>query len=113
MPVDRDPLQRRQGCGAGAYHEHRARIAQFESSQLLLGPARPDTGPTASSRVASVSGRQESEHLREMGRRYPRDCSMNRQATDDEQAAGIAFYRLAMLSVSYRQTVSDGGGRKL
>jgi NAD(P)-dependent dehydrogenase (short-subunit alcohol dehydrogenase family) len=111
---DRAPYNAGKGAVLGLTTSIAREYAQFGIVCNCFSPGPTDTRPDRIvARGIRVLQGQESEHLREMGRRTLEIVPMNRQATADEQAAGIAFLASDDVGVITGQTVSAGGGMNM
>jgi dihydroxycyclohexadiene carboxylate dehydrogenase len=90
---------------------------EYAQSGIVCNCFSPGPTDTRADRIVArgirVRQGHESEHLREMGRRTLEIVPMGRQATADEQAAGIAFLASDDVGVITGQTVSAGGGMNM
>jgi len=79
-----------------------------------FSPGPTDTKPDriVARGIRSLQG-QEAEHTKDLARRTLEIVAMGRQATADEQAAGIAFLASDDVGVITGQTISAGGGMNM
>ncbi len=111
---DRAPYNAGKGAVLGLTTSIAREYATFGIICNCFSPGPTDTRPDRLvARGIRVRQGQESEYLKEMGKRTLDIVPMGRQATADEQAAGIAFLASDDVGVVTGQNISAGGGMNM